>query len=809
MNSPSQIKTENSFDLLFQNAISIFQTQTTLKQTTLTSLPEITVPSTPPINEKSKKTTPTKNIDYPVSLKCCICSYTFKRKHDLKRHHRTKHLNIKPHQCKYCKKGFGRRDALERHTNVPPPFGWKNKMATSPLPTNDGNTTNTSPCKHTSPGSKIPVPIKVNTPLKETTLPSSPPKNLSTSPIKSNNQFNQSHTSPKKKKKQQTQKFTEEIIDDFKTYSKSHHQDTEVVEKEERILQPQTPQKILKTLSRVEEFETIIDKKNKDLSLKLPNKNFLNLLQENITSSANTPNRGLALEAKRVTNFLNNNDSDKIENIEKSSSKDVDKFFELKATANTPVRKLAMESKIVTNYLKNEIVKNENLDKLINKDIDNIEDIIDLNSTDLNFGDSSEEMDELEPSMEVGFFKCDIESINREVSESFLNDEKIEDIFSEQFENIADEKPMIVDELCHEESSVKEDDIIDIEKNETPKSKNSKVLNSPLGQEIIESIAETVDQDIESESNSADESCSDFNSPSEQRRLRMSNSILTKKEDLVIENEQILFISENEILKSNLGMDNGFNKEDPALKLKLETKNTFEKEILDEINYVIENNSYFEEVEEASKYDISLLSESDAIPKKNWDPEVDEDLPPVDDSEKNFEQLLTDDDISYVKKEIGENTTSYPLDSSSESAKDINNSDIKESIDISTKNEPIQQKKSELSDDESLSIESDEENIDDLNEKNIESFKALLEFIEIGKKYQRSRINKEKIPITDYEEHLKFIAKETEAITMEMNKCLAMQNQISIQEKEFENSKNIIIKRNEELKKLELVNENI
>ncbi|KAI9091801.1 hypothetical protein DFS34DRAFT_567762, partial [Phlyctochytrium arcticum] len=45
---------------------------------------------------------------------CSLCSATFSRKHDLKRHTRI-HLGIRPFGCEVCNKRFTRMDALNRH----------------------------------------------------------------------------------------------------------------------------------------------------------------------------------------------------------------------------------------------------------------------------------------------------------------------------------------------------------------------------------------------------------------------------------------------------------------------------------------------------------------------------------------------------------------------------------------------------------------------------------------------------------------------------------------------------------------------
>ena len=49
-----------------------------------------------------------KNHHSGILFQCDICSTTFKRQHDLKRHHRSLHMNIKPFSCNVCKKGFSR-----------------------------------------------------------------------------------------------------------------------------------------------------------------------------------------------------------------------------------------------------------------------------------------------------------------------------------------------------------------------------------------------------------------------------------------------------------------------------------------------------------------------------------------------------------------------------------------------------------------------------------------------------------------------------------------------------------------------------
>lgn len=49
-------------------------------------------------------------------FKCDICTQSFNRNHDLKRHKRI-HLAVKPFPCKYCEKSFSRKDALKVSLN--------------------------------------------------------------------------------------------------------------------------------------------------------------------------------------------------------------------------------------------------------------------------------------------------------------------------------------------------------------------------------------------------------------------------------------------------------------------------------------------------------------------------------------------------------------------------------------------------------------------------------------------------------------------------------------------------------------------
>jgi len=51
------------------------------------------------------------------SFPCSMCSSSFSRNHDLKRHIRI-HLGIRPYKCDTCPKSFTRQDALNRHKNI-------------------------------------------------------------------------------------------------------------------------------------------------------------------------------------------------------------------------------------------------------------------------------------------------------------------------------------------------------------------------------------------------------------------------------------------------------------------------------------------------------------------------------------------------------------------------------------------------------------------------------------------------------------------------------------------------------------------
>ena len=63
--------------------------------------------------KKESKNHPSNDPDKLFS--CEICSSTFKRSHDLKRHLRSLHTNARPFQCFTCPKFFARMDALKRH----------------------------------------------------------------------------------------------------------------------------------------------------------------------------------------------------------------------------------------------------------------------------------------------------------------------------------------------------------------------------------------------------------------------------------------------------------------------------------------------------------------------------------------------------------------------------------------------------------------------------------------------------------------------------------------------------------------------
>ncbi|KAI8802666.1 hypothetical protein BJ742DRAFT_683894 [Cladochytrium replicatum] len=50
------------------------------------------------------------------AYQCNMCEAAFRRSHDLKRHHRSLHTQVKPFGCDLCDKRFSRMDALKRHT---------------------------------------------------------------------------------------------------------------------------------------------------------------------------------------------------------------------------------------------------------------------------------------------------------------------------------------------------------------------------------------------------------------------------------------------------------------------------------------------------------------------------------------------------------------------------------------------------------------------------------------------------------------------------------------------------------------------
>ncbi|KAJ3276985.1 hypothetical protein HDV01_000037 [Terramyces sp. JEL0728] len=59
--------------------------------------------------------------DSPKPFVCNICSWSFSRSHDLKRHEFI-HSKDKPFTCPGCNRGFSRRDALKRHLDT-----WKGR----------------------------------------------------------------------------------------------------------------------------------------------------------------------------------------------------------------------------------------------------------------------------------------------------------------------------------------------------------------------------------------------------------------------------------------------------------------------------------------------------------------------------------------------------------------------------------------------------------------------------------------------------------------------------------------------------------
>ncbi|KAJ3317318.1 Metallothionein expression activator [Blyttiomyces sp. JEL0837] len=50
---------------------------------------------------------------------CPLCTASFRRSHDLKRHARSLHTGVKPFVCNKCPKSFSRMDALKRHVSRP------------------------------------------------------------------------------------------------------------------------------------------------------------------------------------------------------------------------------------------------------------------------------------------------------------------------------------------------------------------------------------------------------------------------------------------------------------------------------------------------------------------------------------------------------------------------------------------------------------------------------------------------------------------------------------------------------------------
>jgi hypothetical protein len=76
-----------------------------------------TPPSTPTKDNMNVSTQRRFSFDGKKSFACSMCSSSFSRNHDLKRHMRI-HLNIRPYRCEYCPKAFTRMDALHRHSTV-------------------------------------------------------------------------------------------------------------------------------------------------------------------------------------------------------------------------------------------------------------------------------------------------------------------------------------------------------------------------------------------------------------------------------------------------------------------------------------------------------------------------------------------------------------------------------------------------------------------------------------------------------------------------------------------------------------------
>ena len=108
-------------ELLFGNITLLEQDETFFAMSPPNSLQELEYPVIAPVRHISS---PKKDRDR--AFPCTMCSSTFSRNHDLKRHTRFDlllmfriHLGIRPFKCETCPKSFTRLDALYRHsTNV-------------------------------------------------------------------------------------------------------------------------------------------------------------------------------------------------------------------------------------------------------------------------------------------------------------------------------------------------------------------------------------------------------------------------------------------------------------------------------------------------------------------------------------------------------------------------------------------------------------------------------------------------------------------------------------------------------------------
>ncbi|KAJ3228447.1 hypothetical protein HK099_000002 [Clydaea vesicula] len=540
-------------------------------------------------------------------------------------------------------------------------------MLTTPTNSRSCNTKINSNSNNTTSSSKIPVPKKGTKPLKSLVSTSFSETDIASLSIDSPT------TSLKKVVQNEiynSKNRTDDIIHEFKNFSKIFEKKNLQKETKSTTIS-QTPQTILKKLSRIEgtktneSSQTVDHGKNSELLL--PNE-----------SSKNTPNRILALEAKRVTKFLNkdsvvfdevncffNKENDNIledlidlndvnekfgNNLTSSIQEPNISEFSKISTANsfdlTPALKSALEAKIVSNYGngvqnrnkttfkdqstidENEIIfdfeeniyldehLNFNVKSLIKKELTaDVEENIDVEGTtdegkisekidsvtassndkmvDVNFKNEflyktpeelkSEEIEISETSMEAVSFKCGIDAITPELSESLLNEEQLAKFFEEEPKDSTTSKTddvLTLEDLSQSHSKFSENDqcrnsFSDQEnvlegsfktqnfitedainsdynlenynaKNRNPDEDgeielsffknelNNNVPFSAVSERTEEnSILKSEDEKKESSDDSDDQS--DYNSPSEQRRLRMSNSLPHKEKNLTEE----------------------------------------------------------------------------------------------------------------------------------------------------------------------------------------------------------------------------------------------------------------------------------